>query len=284
MTAPPGPPTSTDDSHAAPRAPRAGRRPLRPARAADAGRPPGRVRGLLRCAPARSTSPTTRLRAHRARSWTRSPWARRPRPSALTAARARHARAASRGDAGRRRPGRFPAGTPYAADDPALLLWILASARRLGACSSTSATSRRLDARRARGATGSDYQVVGRLFGLRRRRHARRPGRDFRRLHGRHARLAATSCVTPTARASSAIHIVMHPPVPLHFRPLLELANFDHRRAAARRDVRRQYGFSLGPGRARWPSAAAPSTLKRVRRAAAARARALRAQRARRAA
>src|SRR6478672_2031220 len=48
--------------------------------------------------------------------------------------------------------GSFPAGTPYAADDPKLLLWVLASLA---------------DAERE--ALWADYRVVGRQFGLRER-------------------------------------------------------------------------------------------------------------------
>jgi uncharacterized protein (DUF2236 family) len=60
--------------------------------------------------------------------------------------------------------GRFPAGTPFAADDPALLLWVLATLvdsalvvyeRYVGSLSTAE-----------RAAYWQDYRVVGRLFGL----------------------------------------------------------------------------------------------------------------------
>src|SRR5687768_375664 len=62
------------------------------------------------------------------------------------------------------RAGRFPAGTPYAADDPALLLWILATL----ADSSLGAYERYVAplTRDERDAYWQDYKVIGRLFAL----------------------------------------------------------------------------------------------------------------------
>ena len=79
-------------------------------------------------------------------------------------ARARDARA-GRAACCRAPPGRFPAGTPWAADDPELLLWIIA-------CLVDSAVLvyeryvTRLS-RAERDAYWHDYRIVGRLFGLR---------------------------------------------------------------------------------------------------------------------
>ena len=77
-------------------------------------------------------------------------------------------------------PGRFPAGTPYAADDPELLLWILAML-----VDSALAGLRALRRARCRAPSATrywqDYRVIGRLFGLRRRRHAGDDGRTSRR-------------------------------------------------------------------------------------------------------
>lgn len=117
--------------------------------------------------------------------------------------------------------GRFPAGTPYAADDPELLLWILASLfdscllvhdRYVGTLSAAE-----------REAYWRDYRLIGRLFGLR--------GRDMPRdLTAFREYMAATLAgpdihVTDSAR-ELAVRIVLRPPVPLSSRPLLELANF----------------------------------------------------------
>ena len=52
--------------------------------------------------------------------------------------------------------------------------------------------------------------------------------------------------VTPAAR-ELAIDIVLHPPVPLHARPLRRAGQPDHGRPGCRPALRRQYGFSLGP-------------------------------------
>src|SRR5215208_4261000 len=140
--------------------------------------------------------------------------------------------------------GRFPAGTPYAADDPELLLWILA-------CLVDSALVvyqkyvRSLTAAE-RDAYWQDYRVIGRLFGL---RDAERPATieafdDYMR-----GMLDSGDLyVTPAAR-ELAIQIVMRPPVPLAARPLLELAN-QITVGLLPRDLRRQYGMRWDPARA----------------------------------
>ena len=116
--------------------------------------------------------------------------------------------------------GRFPAGTPYAADDPALLLWILAAL----ADSAAVVYQRYVTALSAaeREALWADYRVVGRQFGL---RAADMPSTwdDFQAyvldmVEGQDLH------VTEEAR-DLAVHIVMRPPVPLRMRPVLELAN-----------------------------------------------------------
>ena len=140
--------------------------------------------------------------------------------------------------------GRFPAGTPYAADDPALLLWILA-------CLADSALvvyqryvgSLRRD---ERDAYWRDYRQVGRLFGL---TDPDMPdsieGFDAYMdgmLHG------GDLHVTPEARAL-AVPIVLKPPVPLTARPLLELAN-QITVGLLPGSIRRQYGLRWDPARA----------------------------------
>jgi uncharacterized protein (DUF2236 family) len=138
--------------------------------------------------------------------------------------------------------GRFPAGTPYAADDPKLLLWILATLVDSGL-----AVYQRYVrdlSRDERDAYWRDYRVFGRMFGLRERDMPPTIEdfddymRDTRRedLH-----------VTPAAR-ELAVEIVMRPPVPLHMRPLLEAANFVTV-GLLPRELRRQYGFSWDPVR-----------------------------------
>ena len=138
--------------------------------------------------------------------------------------------------------GRFPAGTPYAADDPKLLLWILATLVDSGL-----AVYQRYVrglSRAERDAYWRDYRVFGRMFGLRERDMPATIEdfddymRDTRR-HDLH--------VTPAAR-ELAVEIVMRPPVPLRMRPLLEAANFVTV-GLLPGELRRQYGFSWDPVR-----------------------------------
>jgi uncharacterized protein (DUF2236 family) len=139
--------------------------------------------------------------------------------------------------------GRFAAGTPWAADDPDLLLWIIATLvdsallvyqRYVGALT-----------RDQRQAYWDDYRVVGSLFGLRR---GDMPGtiEDFE------AYIQATLNsdvlhVSPHAR-ELAVQIVLRPPVPLQARPFLELANFITV-GLLPDPVRRQYQFGWDPVR-----------------------------------
>jgi uncharacterized protein (DUF2236 family) len=140
--------------------------------------------------------------------------------------------------------GRFPAGTPYSATDPVLLLWILA-------CMADSALVVyeryvRTLARDERDAFWQDYKVIGREFGL---RDVDMPGEieDFDRYMTGMVE-GDDLFVMPQAR-ELALNIVMHPPVPLHARPVLEVANFVTVGLLPAR-VRRMYGFSWDPARA----------------------------------
>jgi uncharacterized protein (DUF2236 family) len=138
--------------------------------------------------------------------------------------------------------GRFPAGTPYAADDPALLLWILATLVESG-LAVYQRYVRDLD-RDERDAYWRDYRVFGRMFGLRERdMPASIEGFEDYVSDVLHHDLH----VTPQAR-ELAVEIVMRPPVPLRMRPLLETANFVTVGLLPPK-VRRQYGFSWDPVR-----------------------------------
>jgi uncharacterized protein (DUF2236 family) len=138
--------------------------------------------------------------------------------------------------------GRFPAGTPYAADDPALLLWILATLVDSGL--TVYQRYVRGLTRDERNAYWRDYRVFGRHFGLA-EREMPETIEDFEDYVGDvvHRDLQ----VTPEAR-EQAVQIVMHPPVPLHLRPLLEAANFVTVGLLPTR-IRRQYGFRWDPVR-----------------------------------
>jgi len=116
--------------------------------------------------------------------------------------------------------GRFPAGTPYAADDPVLLLWILATLVD-SALLVYEKYVRRLT-RDERDAYWQDYKVVGRLFGL---ADDEMPDaiEDFDAYMDDF--LAGDDLFITDEARELAIKIVMRPPVPLKARPLLELAN-----------------------------------------------------------
>jgi len=119
------------------------------------------------------------------------------------------------------RAGRFPAGTPYAADDPQFLLWTLAplfeSAERIYRLYVGG-----LD-RDERDALWQDYRVVGGLFGL---RDDEMPAsiEDFDAYY-QGMLTSGDLWVTPTARELGK-QVVFHPPVPLHMRWLVESMNF----------------------------------------------------------
>ena len=139
--------------------------------------------------------------------------------------------------------GHFPAGTPYAADDPELLLWILAAIVD-SSLLVYGKYVRRLS-RDERDAYWQDYKLIGRQFGLTDDElpdtievfDAYMSGMlDSGDLH-----------ITPQAR-ELAIAIVMRPPVPIAVRPLLELAN-QITIGLLPRDIRRGYGLSWDPAR-----------------------------------
>ena len=139
--------------------------------------------------------------------------------------------------------GRFPAGTPYAADDPELLLWILAPI-----VDSTLLVHdkyvRRLS-RDERDAYWQDYRVIGMQFGL-------LPEEMPATIEDFDAYMEAMFTggdlhITPQAR-ELAVQIVMRPPVPLHLRPLLELTN-QITVGLLPAEIRRGYGLSWDPAR-----------------------------------
>lgn len=139
--------------------------------------------------------------------------------------------------------GRFPAGTPWAADDPELLLWIIATLADSGLLV-YGRYVRALSAAERQG-YWDDWRVIGRLFGL---EDGDMPGtasglRDYvtQMVAGE------TLHVSPQAR-ELGIEIVLRPPVPLAARPLLELANFITV-GLLPTDLRRQYDLGWDPVR-----------------------------------
>lgn len=117
--------------------------------------------------------------------------------------------------------GRYPAGTPYAADDPELLLWILASLFDSCLLVHDRYVGNLTDDEREE--YWRDYRVIGKLFGLR----PRDMPRDLAGFEDYMQRTLGGPDLHVTDRARElAVKIVLNPPVPVAHRPLLELANF----------------------------------------------------------
>ncbi len=137
--------------------------------------------------------------------------------------------------------GPYRAGTPYRADDPELLLWILFTL-----VDSALVVYRKYVgplSRAEEGAYWEDYKLVGKLFGLRKRdMPATLEALDaYRRRMLDGEELVVTDWARRRAR-----QIVLSPPVPLLARPLLETANFVTVALLPDR-IREQYGFSPLP-------------------------------------
>lgn len=137
--------------------------------------------------------------------------------------------------------GPYPAGTPYRAGDPELLLWVLFTLVDSALVVYRAYVGQLSRAEEA--AYWEDYKVIGRLFGL---------GRDdmpdtledldryrVEMLEG--DKLHVNDWAREKARA-----IVLEPPVPLVVRPLLEAVNFTTIALLPDR-IRREYGFSPLP-------------------------------------
>jgi uncharacterized protein (DUF2236 family) len=150
--------------------------------------------------------------------------------------------------------GKFPAGTPWAADDPELLLWIIATLADSGALVYSRYVKRLTRAQRD--SYWQDWRVVGELFGL----GAGQMPDDSAQLrqYMREMLSGDTLFVSPQAR-ELGIQIVLRPPVPLAARPLLELANFIIV-GLLPGSIRRQYGLWWDPVRTVMLNAGAEST------------------------
>ncbi len=139
--------------------------------------------------------------------------------------------------------GRFPSGTPYAADEPQFLLWTLAplfeSAERLY----------RLYVgdlgRDDRDALWRDYRLVGRLFGL---EDADLPA-SIEAFDAYYEGMLQGGDLWVTDRARElGTAVVLHPPAPLHMRWLVEAVNFTVIGSLPAR-IRKGYGLSWDPVR-----------------------------------
>ena len=156
---------------------------------ADAGRPPARRRGIARPLEwaRRSLRPARPHRPGHGHDHLRLPRRRRPGHEAG----ARDARPGQRGAQRGRRPA-TPSGTPYRADDPELLLWVLFTL-----FDSSVVVYRAYVGALDRGeeaALWRDYRIVGGLFGL----APDQMPRDARR----RSTATATRCSTATASTS----------------------------------------------------------------------------------
>jgi uncharacterized protein (DUF2236 family) len=137
--------------------------------------------------------------------------------------------------------GPYAAGTPYRADDPELLLWVLFTL-----VDSATLVYRRYVrdmCRREEDALWRDYRVVGRLFGL---RDGDMPATLADLDEYRRSMLAGDRLhVSPWAR-ERARRIVLEPPLPLVARPLRDTVNFITIGLLPDR-IRDQYGFAPVP-------------------------------------
>ena len=120
-----------------------------------------------------------------------------------------------------KRVGPYPKGTPYAADMPDLLLWVLFTLVDSGMVVYSKYVRTMSDAEQA--AYWEDYKVVGELFGLAR---ADMPDtladlREYKREMLTSGELVVTDWARTRAR-----EIVLEPPVPLPLQPLVQTANF----------------------------------------------------------
>jgi uncharacterized protein (DUF2236 family) len=137
--------------------------------------------------------------------------------------------------------GPYPAGTPYRADDPKLLLWVLYTLVDSAVVvyrAYVGPLNRDDEAR-----LWEDYKVVGRLFGLRMRDMP--PTLEHVHAYGRAMLESDRLAVTPWAR-TRAREIVMDPPVPLRVRPLVQAVNFVTIALLPDR-IRRAYAFPAVP-------------------------------------
>jgi uncharacterized protein (DUF2236 family) len=142
--------------------------------------------------------------------------------------------------------GPYPAGTPYAADDPDLLLWVL-----FALYDSALVVYRRYVGRLSRAeeaAYWDDWRTIGRLFGL---RDSELPATLADADAYRREMLDGDRLFVTDWARSEALRIVFRPPVPLALRPLVESANFVTI-ALLPEPIFRGYGFnSLPPRRLR---------------------------------
>ena len=137
--------------------------------------------------------------------------------------------------------GPFPPGTPWAADDPQLLLWIIATL----VDSSLLVYERYVNPLSAdeRQEYWSEYRVVAALFGL----DDHQIPEPFEELQQYLQTMLASDQLYVSEQARElAIQIVLRPPIPFALRPVLELANFITV-GLLPRSLREDYGLHWDP-------------------------------------
>ena len=154
--------------------------------------------------------------------------------------------------------GRFPAGTPWAADDPELLLWILAtladSAALLFEAYVRSLSGVELDA------FWQDYRVLGSLFGL----GSEDMPKDWAALKSYVTEMLDSDVLYVSSQARQlGKQVVLHPPVAPWFRPVLPVANFVIVGWLPSK-LRRQYRLFWHPGRSLALTLGAQSTRRAI--------------------
>lgn len=137
--------------------------------------------------------------------------------------------------------GIFPAGTPYAADDPELLMWVLFTLVDSGIVVYERFVGGLSDDEKE--AYWGDFRIVGGLFGL---ESGQMPA-DFAELSSYRELMYASGRlhVSDWAR-TKAREIVFQPPVPITLRPLVEVVNYATV-ALLPEPIRSQYGFAPIP-------------------------------------
>jgi uncharacterized protein (DUF2236 family) len=154
--------------------------------------------------------------------------------------------------------GRFPAGTPWAADDPELLLWILATLADSAALL-FKAYVRHLDAAEL-DSFWADYRIVGTLFGL----SEDDMPQNWDSLETYMAEMLSGDVLHVTGEARDlGKRVVLHPPVAAWFRPILPVANFVIIGWLPAK-LRRQYRLFWHPGRSLALAVGAESTRRAV--------------------
>ena len=138
--------------------------------------------------------------------------------------------------------GRFPAGTPYAADDPQYLLWTLASLWQ------SAELFYELYVRPLNPAEKyslwRDYRVVGELFGL---EAQQMPQHNWEAEEYMQEMIEGDQLYVTERSRETGRQVVMNPPAPVLMKPIVPLVNFAIVGSLPEK-IRQGYGFHWAPG------------------------------------